>query len=77
MGGPPLNNTTLNPSIEEEFDQKHINRSLTLTILERFNRGEFDHFKQVQVKSLPQVDGLQIIDMTKPAEYKANLEHYR
>src|SRR6056297_1183027 len=72
-----MNTTTLNPSIEEEFDRKHINRSLTLTILDRFNRGEFDHFKPVQVRSLPQVDGQQIIDMTKPAEYTTDLEHYR
>jgi len=72
-----MNTTTLNPSIEEEFDRKHINRSLTLTILDRFNRGEFDHFKPVQVESLPQVDGQQIIDLTKPAEYKTNLEDYR
>lgn len=72
-----MNTPTLNPSIEEEFNRKHINRPLTLTILERFNRGEFDHFKPVQVGSLPQVDGRQIIDMTKPAEYKTDLEHYR
>ncbi len=72
-----MNTATLNPSIEEEFDRKHINRSLTLTTLDRFNRGEFDHFKAVQVKSLPQVDGRQIIDLTKPAAYRGNLEKYR
>ncbi len=67
-----MNKQNLDPSLEAEFERKHIDRELTLSILDRFNRGEFAHFKAVQVDSLPQVDGQQIIDMTGKVEYQCS-----
>ena len=71
-----MNTHNFAPSLEAEFERKHIDRELTLSILDRFNRGEFDHFKPVQVDSLPQVDGTQIIDMTGEVEYECNHIHF-
>lgn len=67
----------LDPSLEAEFRKKNIDRELTLSILDRFNRGEFDHFKPVQVDSLPHVDGEQIIDMTGKIEYACSIDRFR
>ncbi len=72
-----MNKHNLNSSLLEEFRRKKIDQKLTLSILQRFNKGEFDHFEPVQVKSLPQVDGRQIIDMTGPIVYSMPEAEYR
>ncbi len=52
--------------LEEQFAIHHIDRHLTLSILEKFNAGEFDSNEAVRVSSIPEPDGKQIIDITEP-----------
>lgn len=66
----------LNPSLEEEFTKKNIDRALTMSILNRYNNGEFDHFTPIQVQKLPNVDGQQIIDMTKNVSYEIGADQF-
>ncbi len=61
--------STLPPALEAEFIRRKIDRTLTLEILNRFNRGEFDSLEPVRVKSIPQIDGRQIVDLSKGASY--------
>ncbi len=59
----------LNPipaPLEEQFKNHQIDRDLTLSILEKYNRGVFDSVKPVKVSSIPEPDGKQIIDITAP-----------
>lgn len=72
-----MNTRSIDPSLEAEFRKKHIDRELTFSILDRFNRGEFDHLGPIQVESLPQIDGKQIIDMTGSLEYECEIDHCR
>lgn len=72
-----MDTRNIDPSLEAEFQKKHINRELTFAILDRFNRGEFDHQGSIQVESLPQVDGKQIIDITGTIEYECDSEQCR
>ena len=72
-----MNTHSLDPALEAEFEKKHIDRELTLSILDRFNRGDFDHLGPIQVESLPQVDGKQIIDITGSIEYECGIEESR
>ncbi|ADK81984.1 UTP--glucose-1-phosphate uridylyltransferase [Sediminispirochaeta smaragdinae] len=50
--------------IEEQFRIHSIDRSLTLSILDGFNRGDFDHFIPAKVRSIPEPDGKRIVDMS-------------
>jgi hypothetical protein len=52
--------------LNEQFQIHHIDRDLTLSILEKFNNGVFDSVQPVRVSSIPEPDGKQIIDMTSP-----------
>ncbi len=67
---------SLNPSLEEEFKKKKIDRTLTISILNRYNNGDFDHFVPIKVHSLPEVDGQQIIDMTKNVSYEIGADQF-
>lgn len=51
-------------ALENEFREKNIDRNLTLTILDRFNQGDFDNLKPISFDSIPEVDGRKIIDTT-------------
>ncbi|MBB6481292.1 UTP--glucose-1-phosphate uridylyltransferase [Spirochaeta isovalerica] len=67
----------------EKLNNSLIDKDLTLHILERYNRGDFDHVKPVLAQSFPPVDNKTIIDMTGSPSYEdktatmiANLEKY-
>jgi UDP-N-acetylglucosamine pyrophosphorylase len=51
-------------ALEKDFREKNIDRNLTMTILDRFNRGDFDRYTPISVDSIPEVDGKKIIDVT-------------
>jgi UDP-N-acetylglucosamine pyrophosphorylase len=44
---------------------RNIDVDLSLDVLRRFNRGDFDHFERVRVSGIPEVDGETIVDFTK------------
>lgn len=52
-------------SIERQFAIHRIDKELTLSILDRLNRGEFDSVRTVAVSSVPEPDGRQILDTTR------------
>ncbi len=54
----------LNPEVREDMERKSINVELSLSILDAYNRGEFDHFEPITVGEMPDVDGSTIIDFT-------------
>ncbi|MFO7849156.1 MAG: UTP--glucose-1-phosphate uridylyltransferase [Spirochaetia bacterium] len=58
-----------NPAIEQDFIDKRIDRELSISILERYNRGEFDRFTLPKATGFPQIDGERIIDTTKNLTY--------
>lgn len=60
----------LTSALEKEFREKNIDRRLTLTILDRFNRGDFDSLKPVSMTSIPEVDGRKIIDTTGTLNFR-------
>lgn len=64
-----MNTPVFSPAIEQEFQKKNIHRELTLSILDRYNRGDFSHIEPIIVKSVPEIDGKQIIDLTGDVRY--------
>jgi len=48
--------------------EKNINVELSKSILDAYNRGEFDHFKPIEVDEIPTVDGSTVIDFTQDPE---------
>lgn len=50
--------------IRRNMESKNIDADLSLDILARFNRGEFDHFQPIQVNDIPSVDGSAVVDFT-------------
>ena len=61
--------TVLSPAVEAEFSRKHIDRQLTLSILDRFNRGDFAGIEPVRVSSIPDIDGKQVVDLSASPAY--------
>lgn len=51
----------LNPAVEEEFTRKKIDRELTLSILERYNRGDLKRSTRPELETFPQIDGERVI----------------
>jgi len=49
-----------------------IDSELTLKILRKYNRGQYDHIKPVQVKGFPPVDNKTIINMTGNISYSVS-----
>lgn len=68
---------TLSPALESEFRRRKIDRALTLEILDRFNRGEFDGLEPVRVRSIPQIDGRQVVDLSAAASYTTTIDQAR
>lgn len=64
-----MSNHRFSPAIEAEFNRHKIDRTLTLSILDRFNRGELGNSEPVRFKSIPRIDGKQIVDLTGALEY--------
>ncbi|MFW6288478.1 MAG: hypothetical protein ACOC2Q_01720, partial [Spirochaetota bacterium] len=52
------------PAVRENMESKSIDVELSLSILDAYNRGEFDHFEPITVGEMPDVDGSTIIDFT-------------
>ncbi len=52
----------LNPAVEEEFTRKKIDRELTLSILERYNRGDLKRSTRPELETFPQIDGERVIN---------------
>jgi UTP--glucose-1-phosphate uridylyltransferase len=48
----------------QNMESKNIDVDLSLDILARFNRGDFDHFEPIRVDDIPSVDGTTIVDFT-------------
>ncbi|MFP4267296.1 MAG: UTP--glucose-1-phosphate uridylyltransferase [Spirochaetaceae bacterium] len=59
----------LTPAVEQDFIDKQIDRELSVSILERYNRGEFDRFTLPKAAGFPQIDGERIVDTTKDLSY--------
>lgn len=64
-----MSDHTFSPAIEAEFERHKIDRTLTLSILDRFNRGELGNSEPVRFKNIPRIDGKQIVDLTGELEY--------
>ena len=53
-----------------ELNDSIIDSELTLDILKKYNNGEYDHIKPVEVKGFPPVDNKTIINMTENISYR-------
>lgn len=62
--------TSLPRALVEDMQQKKIDVELTLSILENYNNGRYDHIQPVEVESIPAVDGKTILDMTHPVSLR-------
>jgi len=61
----------------EKLKESIIDGDLTLHILEKYNRGEYDHIEPVIAESFPQVDNNTIIDMSGSPRYSGETEEIR
>lgn len=61
----------------DKFTNTLIDKKQTLSVLEKYNRGGYDHIEQVSVSSFPPVDNKTIIDMTGSIRYKGKTEVFR
>lgn len=59
------------------MESKNIDIELSLEIIARFNRGEFDHFEPVRVDEIPTVDGSTVVDFTGDVSFTVNAGHAR
>lgn len=58
--------TGLPQALVDDMERKKIDIGLTLSILENYNNGRYDHVQPVEVEAIPAVDGKTILDMTHP-----------
>ncbi|MEE8440727.1 MAG: UTP--glucose-1-phosphate uridylyltransferase, partial [Spirochaetia bacterium] len=54
----------LSMEARREMESRNIDVELSLGILSRFNRGDFDHFEPIRVQDIPSVDGTTVVDFT-------------
>jgi len=47
-----------------DMESKNIDIQISLDILTRFNRGDFDHFEPTRVDDIPSVDGTTVVDFS-------------
>ncbi len=59
-----MKDTSTSPEILQNMREKEIDVELSLSILEKYNRGDFDHLQPVAVSEMPDVDGSTVIDFT-------------
>ncbi len=59
-----MTNESPTPEVLESMREKGIDVDLSLSILEKFNRGDFDHLRPVAVSEMPDVDGSTVLDFT-------------
>ena len=60
--------SSISPELRDRMAEQNIDVDLSLSILDAFNRGEFDHFKPISVGEIPNVDGSVVIDFTDSPE---------
>jgi len=61
--GRPVTEEELDPALRKDMIAKHIDIGLTLDILNRYNRGDFDHFVKVLPSGIPPIDGIGVVDI--------------
>lgn len=72
-----MNMYGISSRIQEEMDRLGIDRDLTLSILDACNAGKFDHHQPVKASAIPELDGKQLIDMTRPSGITLPAAHLR
>jgi len=58
-----MNKNDLQAALIEDMHNKHIDIDLTLSILNRFNRGELEHYEKIISAGVPDIDGTTVIDL--------------
>lgn len=53
----------IHPDLRADMLAKHIDIELALSILDRYNRGEFDHVEKIVPAGVPPVDGIHVVDV--------------
>ncbi|MFW5800570.1 MAG: UTP--glucose-1-phosphate uridylyltransferase [Spirochaeta sp.] len=69
----------ISEDLREILESKGVDVDMTLSLLERLNAGEFDHLEPVRMDSLPEIDGIDVIDATGSMELtirRDKLQHY-
>lgn len=61
---------TISQELREDMVSRSIDVDLSLSILDRYNRGEFDNQRPVKVEKLPEIDGSTIIDATGALSFR-------
>lgn len=71
----------VSPELASQMRKNGIDLELTAEILTRYNQGDYDHVKPVEVGGIPEVDGKTVLDLTgnitlrmKLAEAKQNID---
>jgi hypothetical protein len=54
----------LNDELKKDMQAKQIDVSLALSILEKFNRGDYDSVEPIRPRGIPGVDGKRVLDLT-------------
>ena len=54
------------------FKDSIIDQNLTLDILNKYNRGDYDHIKPLSIKGFPPVDNKTVINKTSKVSYSIN-----
>ncbi len=65
----------LSPTLRQAMRERHIDVDLSLSILEAYNRGDFDTFTPTEVAEIPGVDGQSVVDFT--GDVRLTLERQR
>jgi len=53
----------IHPDLRADMLSKHIDIELALSILDRYNRSEFDHVEKIVPTGIPPVDGIHVVDV--------------
>ncbi|MDA3808952.1 MAG: UTP--glucose-1-phosphate uridylyltransferase [Spirochaetaceae bacterium] len=64
-----MKETVITEELFTKLEDSIIDHKLTIDILQKFNKGDYDHFKPVIVKGFPPVDNQSIIDKTKEISF--------
>ncbi|MFW6212802.1 MAG: UTP--glucose-1-phosphate uridylyltransferase [Spirochaetota bacterium] len=59
---------SVSPELRENMIAKNIDVELSKSIVDAYNRGEFDRFKPIEVDEIPTVDGSTVLDFTGEPE---------
>lgn len=53
----------IHPDLRADMLAKRIDIDLALNILDRYNRGDFDHVEKIVPAGVPPIDGIQVVDV--------------